>query len=146
MINEATRQLVRDFEGLRLRAYLCPAGRWTIGYGHTSGVTEGHVITREEAERLLEQDLNEAAEHVDRLIRVPLTDNQRGALTSLVLNIGALRFMSSTLRQVLNDGRYDAVPEQIRRWNKARHPTTGQMIVLPGLARRREAEVALWMS
>jgi lysozyme len=145
-VNTATKDLVKHFEGLRLRAYLCPAGIPTIGYGHTGGVTLGDTITAEEAEELLEHDLHEAVTHVDRLIRVELNENQRGCLASFVLNLGATAFMSSTLRQRLNAGDYDAVPAQIRRWNKARHPTTGDLIVLPGLERRREAEVALWLT
>ncbi len=143
-VNTATRDLVKSFEGLRLRAYRCPAGRWTIGWGHTSGVTEGDSITAEEAEELLEHDLSEAAEHVDRLVRVPLNENQRGALASFVLNLGAIAFMSSTLRERLNRGEYEAVPHELHRWTKSRHPVTRQLIELPGLVRRREAEAVLW--
>ena len=138
--------LVRHFEGLRLKAYRCPAGVWTIGYGSTSGVTPGDTITAEEAEELLEHDLTEAAMHVDRLVRVPLNENQRGALASFVLNLGAIAFMSSTLRDLLNKGQYDAVPRELRRWTKARHPSTRQLVELPGLVRRREAEAALWLT
>lgn len=143
-VNVATRELVKSFEGLRLRAYLCPAGIPTIGYGHTGGVTLGDSITADEAEELLEHDLSEAAMHVDRLVTVPLNDNQRGALASFVLNTGAIAFMSSTLRLLLNRGNYESVPDELRRWTKATHPTTHQKIDLPGLVRRREAEIALW--
>lgn len=145
-VNAATRELVKSFEGLRLRAYRCPAGRWTIGYGSTSGVTDGDTITAEEAEELLEHDLSEAAAHVDRLVRVPLNENQRGALASFIFNFGAIKFMSSTLRELLNRGDYDAVPRELRRWTKARHPATHQLVELPGLVRRREAEAALWLT
>lgn len=143
-VNVATRELVKSFEGLRLRAYLCPAGIPTIGYGHTGGVTLGDSITADEAEELLEHDLSEAAMHVDRLVTVPLNENQRGALASFVLNVGAIAFMSSTLRLLLNRGNYESVPDELRRWTKATHPTTHQKIDLPGLVRRREAEIALW--
>lgn len=145
-VNTATRELVKQFEGLRLRAYVCPAGRWTIGWGHTSGVSEGDTITAEEAEELLEHDLGEAAQHVDRLVRVPLSDNQRGALACFVLNVGSIAFMSSTLRELLNRGEYDSVPRELCRWTKARHPSTRQLVELPGLVRRREAEAALWLT
>lgn len=145
-VNTATRELVKMFEGLRLRAYLCSAGRWTIGWGHTSGVTAGDSITADEAGEFFEHDLNEAAEHVDRLVRVPLTDNQRGALISFVFNFGAIKFMSSTLREVLNRGEYDRVPGELRRWTKKTDPHTHQKVVERGLVRRREAEVALWMA
>jgi len=143
-VNQATVNLVRQFEGLRLRAYLCPAGKPTIGYGHASGVIFGDVITDDEAEEMLGRDLEEAAEHVDRLIRVDLNDNQRGALVSWTFNLGPGNLMTSTLRDVLNRGQYDAVPTQLRRWTKARHPLTGDLVVLPGLVRRREAEAQLW--
>lgn len=143
-VNAATRDLVKQFEGLRLRAYLCPTGHWTIGWGHTSGVSEGDTITAEEAEELLEHDLGEAAQHVDRLVRVPLTENQRGALASFVFNVGAIAFMSSTLRDLLNRGDYGSVPRELRRWTKATHPITRRKVELPGLVRRRSAEAALW--
>ena len=142
--NTATKDLVKEFEGLRLQAYRCPAGRWTIGYGSTSGVTEGDTITAEEAEELLEYTLSDIGKHVDRLIRVPLNDNQRGALISWAFNVGINALMSSTLRDVLNRGNYDAVPRELRRWTKARHPVSRQLVELPGLVRRREAEAALW--
>lgn len=143
-VNAATRELVKGFEGLQLRAYRCPAGKLTIGWGHTSGVLEGDSITAEEAEELLEHDLEEAATQVDRLVRVPLNDNQRGALAAFIFNIGAIAFMSSTLRDLLNHGDYDSVPRELRRWTKATHPVNHQKVDLPGLVRRREAEVALW--
>lgn len=143
-VNTAAKDLVKQFEGLRLESYRCPAGRWTIGWGHASGVTPGDTITAEEAEEILEHDLREAAEHVDRLVRVPLNDNQRGSLASFVFNLGSIAFMSSTLRDLLNRGDYDAVPRELRRWTKARHPVTRQLVELPGLVRRREAEATLW--
>lgn len=145
-VNRATRELVKGFEGLQLKAYRCPAGVWTIGWGHASGVTEGDSITAEEAEELLEHDLSEAAMHVDRLIRVPLNENQRGALASFVYNVGSIAFMSSTLRSRLNGGEYDAVPLELRRWVKATDPATRQRSDLHGLVRRRAAEVALWLT
>lgn len=145
-VNTATKDLVKHFEGLALRAYLCPAGVPSIGYGHTGGVSLDDSITAEEAEELLEHDLTEAATHVDRLVRVPLNENQRGALASFVLNLGAIAFMSSTLRDLLNKGQYDVVPRELRRWTKARHPVTRKLVELPGLVRRREAEAALWLT
>ena len=145
-VNTATKDLVKTFEGLRLSAYRCPAGRLTIGWGHTSGVTEGDTITAEEAEELLEHDLAEAATHVDRLVRVPLNENQRGSLTSFLVNFAAIAFMSSTLRELLNKGDYDSVPRELRRWIKSRHPVTHRLVELPGLVRRREAEIALCLT
>lgn len=145
-MNRATVDLVKHFEGLRLTSYLCPTGHWTVGWGHTKGVERGDTITAEEAEELLEYDLNNAAEAVDRQITVPLNDNQRGTLASFVFNIrkGEEQLATSTLRRLLNAGDYASVPAQLRRWNKGRHPVTHEMVVIPGLVRRREAEAALW--
>lgn len=149
-VNTATRELIKSFEGLRLRAYLCPTGHWTIGWGHTRGVAEGDTITADEAEEFLEQDLEEAGAIVDRKISVPLNDNQRGALaSSFGFNIrnGEAQLATSTLRRLLNAGDYDAVPAQLRRWVHGEHPVTHQsVVVIPGLVRRREAEVALWLA
>jgi len=143
-VNAATLALVKEFEGLRLDAYICPAGKWTIGYGHTGGVSKGDKITTEDAERLLAADLATAAAHVDRLSKVALDENQRGALASFVYNLGPGAFASSSLRERLNGGEYTAVPQELRRWTKARHPLTRKLTELPGLARRRRAEAELW--
>lgn len=143
-VNAATLALVQKFEGLKLAAYLCPAGKWTIGWGHTRGVSLGDKITRAEAERLLAEDVADAAKHVDRLIKVTLNENQRGALASFVFNLGSGAFASSTLRERLNKGEYESVPSELRRWVRARHPHTGKLAEMPGLVRRREAEAALW--
>ena len=148
-INTATRELVKSFEGLRLRAYLCPTGHWTIGWGHARGVSECDTITADEAEELLEQDLEDAGAIVDRQIAVPLNDNQRGALASAFgFNIrnGEAQLATSTLRRLLNAGDYDAVPAQLMRWVHGEHPVTRQSVVIPGLVRRREAEAALWLT
>lgn len=143
-VNAATVELVKQFEGLRLKAYLCPAGEWTIGYGHTRGVSRGDTITRDEADKFLADDMASAASRVDRLIAVPLNDNQRGALASFVFNLGSGKLASSSLRRRLNAGEYDAVPTELKRWTKARDPRTGALVTLRGLVRRREAEGLLW--
>lgn len=75
----AALDLARHFEGLSRTAYRCPAGVWTIGYGHTQAVTAGDTMTTEQAERLLASDLAEAAKVVDGAVTVPLTDGQRAA-------------------------------------------------------------------
>lgn len=144
-VNQAGVDLVKHFEGFRADAYLCPAGKWTIGYGHTEGVTEGAHVSLEEAEALLRDDLRDAGEIVSKLITVPLNDNQYAALCSFVFNTGRANLLVSTLRKLLNEGDYAAVPTQLRRWVKARHPLTHQMVTLPGLVRRRDAEIDLWL-
>lgn len=134
-----------EAEGLRLVAYRCPAGVWTIGYGHTGkDVYPGLRITVERAEELLERDLTQAATTVLRLVRVPLTAPQAAALADFVFNIGDGNFATSTLLRKLNAGNYAAVPAELRRWTKGR--VNGVLTELPGLVKRREANVKLWNS
>jgi lysozyme len=130
--------LVKRFEGCRLKAYKCPAGVWTIGYGHTKGVKQNDVITQAQAEEYLAQDLQEAGKEVVRLVKVPLNDNQFSALCSFVFNVGAGNLQKSTLLKLLNQGQKDAVPEQLLRWTKSKG------IVLRGLMARRLSEAILW--
>lgn len=141
--------LVKTFEGLHkvqsdgtISAYLCPAGKWTIGYGSCKGVRSGMKITKEEAELRLREDLRTAEADVKRYVTVPLTQGQYDALVSFVFNLGAGNFRSSTLLKKLNQGLYNDVPEQIMRWNKAR--VGGKLTVLNGLTRRRAAEAAIF--
>ncbi|MBN4945030.1 lysozyme [Stenotrophomonas maltophilia] len=142
---QLARPLTMKSEGLRLVAYLCPADKWTIGYGHTgSDVKPGLRITAERAVELLEADLSKAATVVRRYVRVPLSAPQEAALIDFVFNLGEGNFASSTLLRVLNAGDYAAVPAQLRRWTKGR--VRGVLTDLPGLIDRREAEVKLWNS
>ena len=143
-INEAGLRLIKKFEGLRLDAYKCSAGVPTIGYGSTKGVEMGDKISPEEAELLLVADLEEASHQVERLITVPLNDNQFAALVSFVFNCGAGNFKASTLLRELNKGDYGFVPFQLNRWVKA--TVNGVKISLKGLVKRREAEGNLFIS
>jgi lysozyme len=145
-INKAGIDLVKSFEGFYAGAYVCPAGVWTIGYGHTKGVKKGDKVTLDEAEALLDADLAEAAAEVARLVTVPLKDNQFAALASFVFNLGASSLKSSTLLKKLNAGNYDDVPAEMSRWVKATDPKTGQKRALAGLVRRRAAEGELWLA
>jgi len=130
--------LIKRFEGLNLTPYRCPAGVWTIGYGHIRTVREGMKITEADAEYLLKSDLEISEKIVSRLVEVPLTDNQFSALVSFVFNVGGGNFERSTLLKLLNRGWYEQVPAQFMRWNKA-----GGSVVT-GLTRRRTAEAQLW--
>ncbi|MFC3658270.1 lysozyme [Xanthomonas hyacinthi] len=134
---------MKTSEGCRLVAYLCPAGIWTIGYGHAGkDVYAGLKITQERAEALLVADLAAASTIVRKYVRAPLTAPQEAALVSFVFNVGMARFSGSTLVRRLNQGDYACVPTQIARWNKG--TVKGQLVVLPGLVARRAAEAALW--
>lgn len=145
-IAKETLEHVKRWEGLRLEAYPDPGSKdgnpWTIGYGHTSDafmkVYKGQKITQEQAEAALEHDLGEAEAIVLRLVKVPLTDGQRGALTSFVFNVGEGNFSKSTLLKRLNAGDYEAVPGQLAKWVKNDGKT------MQGLVNRRAAEAGLW--
>ena len=137
-VNEAGIALVKEYEGLRLRPYQCPGKVWTIGYGHTRTVTPGIVITQEQAEQFLQEDMEIAARAVSRLVQVPLGDNQFAALCCFVFNVGIGNFEASTLLRLLNRGWYEQVPAQLMRWNKVKGEELG------GLSRRRAAEGRLW--
>lgn len=132
--------LIKEYEGLRLGAYLCSAGVLTIGYGHTGGVKEGDLITEQKAEQLLQDDLKKFENGVLRLVRVPLTQNQFDALVSFAFNLGVGNLGKSTLLRLLNDRDYKGAAGQFIRWNKA----AGKE--LAGLTRRRIAESELFLS
>lgn len=138
------RKLIAGFEGCVLTAYKCPAGVLTIGVGHTSAasapaVKSGMKISANEADDILARDLSSFEAAVSRLVTSSLNQNQFDALVSLVFNIGARAFSSSTLLKKLNAGDYDGAAAQFERWNKA----SGR--VLSGLTRRRAAERDLFV-
>lgn len=139
-------KLIRESEGLFLKAYRCPAGVLTIGYGSTNRrgkhpeLKPGLRITKEQAEAMLLEDLIDYENDIKRLVKVPLTQNQFDALVSWQFNTGALA--KSTLLKVLNKGNYAAVPAQLMLWTKA--TVDGKKVELKGLVTRRRAEAALW--
>ena len=137
--SEAGLALIRQFEGLRLSAYKCPAGVPTIGYGTTKGVKMGQTITREEADRLLLEDAQRYADRITELVKVKLSQHQFDALVSFVYNVGPSAFAGSTMLRLINQGLYADAARQFQRWNKA----GGE--VMPGLTRRRAAERDLFM-
>lgn len=130
--------LIKSFEGCRLETYKCSANVNTIGYGTTKGVVPGMKISLLEAEEMLKIDLAYFERWVEKLIEVDLTQNQFDALVSFTYNLGEGALKNSTLRKFLNNKRYDLVPGQFLRWNKA----GGK--ILNGLTRRREAEAKMF--
>jgi lysozyme len=130
--------LIKKFEGCELEAYKCAAGVWTIGYGHTKDVKEGDSILKEDAESMLVHELQKYCNDVDIAVKVDLKQNEFDALVSWTYNLGLTNLNSSTMLKVLNEGKHDEVPAQIKRWNKA----SGQ--VKQGLIRRREAEALMF--
>ena len=136
--NQAGVDLIKQFEGFVNHAYKCPAGVWTIGYGHTKGVYDGQHVDESAAQDLLRQDLADAEGAVCRLVTVDLNDNQFAALVSFVFNVGTGNFAKSSVLTSVNAEDHDEVPYNLAKWNKA----GGK--VLSGLTRRREAEGKLW--
>ena len=135
--------LIKKFEGCELNAYKCAAGVWTIGYGHTKNVQEGDEWSKEKAEFMLWDELEEEYEkYINDLVDVPLSQFQFDALVSWVYNLGPANLKVSTLLKKLNAGDYEDVPNQIKRWNKA--TVNGERKVLAGLTRRREAEALMF--
>lgn len=129
--------LIKKFEGCRLKAYKCPAGVWTIGYGHTKGVKANQKITKEEAEKLLKEDLQKYVDHVryyDKTYGYNFNQNQFDALVSFAYNLG-------TLRGITNNGKRTKF--QISCKFKAYVYAGGKK--LQGLINRREAEYKLYM-
>lgn len=133
------KELIKRFESFSAKPYLCPAGVATIGYGSTDGVTLNmKPITQSEGERLLTKDLRWVDAAINKHVKVPLSQNQYDALASFVFNVGEAKFAKSTLLKLLNKGKYDEVPAQLRLWVHSKGKK------LKGLERRRDAEAALW--
>ncbi|AXW96847.2 lysozyme [Cronobacter sakazakii] len=137
--------LIKEFESCQLKAYRCPAGVWTIGYGWTQPVDGKPVRAEMEidmptAERLLKTGLIGYENDVMKLVRVKLSQAQFDALVSFTYNVGSRNFSTSTLLKKLNAGDYAGAADEFLRWNKSRGK------VLNGLVRRRAAERELFLS
>ena len=131
--------MIKSFEGLRLKAYQDAVGVWTIGYGTTRGVRPGQEISEAQAEALLKSDLNRFERDVSQAVRVSINDNQFSALVSFTYNVGSGALRSSTLLRKLNSRDIYGAANEFPRWNRA----GGR--VLAGLTRRRNAERALFL-
>jgi len=138
--------LIKEFEGCKLKAYQCPAGVWTIGigsthYGDGTPVTKNRTLPSEGAALALLAATIGQYEKAVNATGVELTQNEFDALVCLVYNIGAGNFASSTLVKMLKSGDDKAeISKQFLRWNKAGGKP------LAGLTRRREAESELFLS
>lgn len=145
-MNKRTLEMIKEHEGLVLKAYPDVAHGWsvaTIGYGHTNAmgdpkVYKGLEITKEEAEDILLSDLEKVQEQIDDLVKVPLNENQNGALLSFTFNLGRGNLSESTLLKKLNKGNYKAAAKEFTKWVYA----NGKKY--PGLVRRRKDEQALF--
>lgn len=132
-------------EDLRLTAYLCQAGVWTIGIGHTSGVKPGMRITRDTAFALLHQDLEPICRELiaTQEAGARMTQRQFDALASFIMPIGVTAYRSSTLRKrLIKNAPESEIAEQMRRWVYYTDRRTGVKEKSQGLINRRESEVA----
>jgi lysozyme len=141
--------LVKAFEGClkptgdgRFRPYVCPAGVLTIGWGHTNAhgrqFDQYTKWTQEECDAALREDLAGFERAVQRLVRVPLKQNEFDALVSFAYNCGDGNLAKSTLLRKLNAGDYKGAAGEFAKWNR------GGGKVLNGLTRRRAAEAAMF--
>ena len=136
--SENSVEIIKKHESYRSKAYQCPSGVWTIGYGHTKGVRKGQTITRAQGEAYFQQDLQNAVNIVRKYVKVPLTQNEFDALVSFVFNVGEGNFKNSTMLKKINAREYEAAAAEFPKWNK------GDGKVLQGLVTRRREEKGLF--
>lgn len=135
--------LIKSFESLQLTAYMPrPGDRWTLGWGSTffNGipVVQGQTCTQDEADAQLVRDLAQAEAEVNKVVTVPLSQNQFDALVSFDDNEGDGRLASSTLLKYLNQRKYTLAGCEFLKWNQAGG------VIMAGLVRRRQAEMTLF--
>jgi lysozyme len=145
MSQEGIDALLKPFEGCKLKAYRCPAGICTIGYGHTSAagapaVTDGMTITQKQAEDILRRDLVKYETAVHGMMHQPLNQHQFDVLVDFAYNAGEGNLRSSTLLKKVNSASFNSVPAELMKWTK------GGGKILPGLVRRRHAEANWWVN
>lgn len=134
--------LIKHYEGFRDKAYRDTGNILTIGFGHTGGIKEGDKITELDACNLLLRDLKIFEREINQLITIKLSQNQFDALASFVYNLGIGTLKTSTLLGLLNQGYYNLIPNQIRRFDHGM--VGGKETVLSGLTKRRNSEAVLF--
>jgi len=139
--SEAGLDHIEQSEGVRYTAYLDTGGVWTIGVGHTGPeVVKGLRATDEQVRAWLEEDVLEAEDAVNRLVKVELTQNQFDMLVSFVFNVGEGQFKRSTLLRLLNQGDYEGAANELPKWKF----DNGKMI--QGLLNRRLEEQKIFLA
>ena len=132
---QAGLNLIKQFEGCRLTAYRCPAGVWTIGYGHTGNVAAGQTITQAEADRQLVSDVEKYEKQVNKYFdKYRWNQNEFDALVSFAFNVGSIDQLTAKGTRSRT-----VIAEKILLYNKA----AGK--VLAGLTKRRKAEQELFL-
>jgi len=145
-------KIIKNFEGLRLTAYRDVAGVWTIGYGSTryhdgKQIKPGDTLTGEvQADALFQNTLGQYEDAVNRLAKVPLTQNQFDALISFTYNEGTGALEGSTLLVKLNEKNYKEAAAYFLAWDKITDPKTGKKVACETLVERREEESKLFLT
>jgi lysozyme len=143
-VNKAGKDLIKQFEGCKLKAYKCPAGLWTISWGLTfypdgTKVKEGDVITQQQAEDYFNAIVDDFAKKVDALIKSNVSENNFSALVSFAYNVGMGNFQRSTLLRKVNANPKDpSIRAEFNKWVRAKDR------VMQGLVKRRNAEAELY--
>lgn len=141
--SKAGKDLIKEFEGFRATAYICPAGVVTVGYGTTriqgKAIQLGTTITTDEADMFLEEDLKTFEDSINQNVTIEISQNQFDALVAFVYNVGAGNFNKSTLLKKVNASEFKKAADEFLKWNKA----GGK--ILKGLTNRRTAERELFL-
>ena len=136
--------LIKEFEGCKLKAYKCPAGVWTVGFGATGpDIKEGTVWSQQYADAMLRKMANnvlDEALHESPRLRNE-TPGRQAAVADFIYNLGIGNYRKSTFKRLIDAGDFDEAKHSIIKWNKAR--INGELRELPGLTRRRKAEADL---
>jgi lysozyme len=137
-------ELIKSFEGFRARAAQTPSGVWLIGYGHTATARAGLEISPHDAALILRHhDLPDIEQLIAERVLTPLSQNEFDALVSFIFNIGPGAFLASSVLDALNAGDRAAAADAMWAWRLAN--VSGELRVVDALARRRAAEIALFL-
>jgi lysozyme len=146
-VSEKCIKMIKHHEGFVRKPYQDPIGLWTVGVGHLIGdgkslskEWKGKVLTDEEVDELLFEDLERFEDGIERLTKVNLSQGQFDALVSFSFNVGLGNYQSSTLRAKLNRRDYEGAANEFWKWRKA----GGK--ILKGLVKRRADEKILFLS
>lgn len=140
-VSEKCINLIKKYEGCRLTSYKCPAGKWTIGYGSTSGIKQGMTITKAQAEELLKKDLVRFEKNVMQFDGIyHWTQSEYDSLVCFAFNMGSINNLVQNGKRQKKD-----IPNKMLEYNKAKN-ANGQLVPLAGLTKRRKDEQALFLS
>jgi len=132
-------KLIKDSEGCKLKAYKCPAGIWTIGYGQTKGINEGMVWTQQQADEDIIKTALQALNEAIKASPILATANmeKQAAIADFVYNLGITNYNKSTLKLRIDKGNWVSASTEIKKWNKSNGT------IFNGLVKRRQLEADL---